>query len=145
MSDVRCRAGGAADQADAVWALGVSSTARVAILPDVLPIAENGVPGFDAVAWLMPVAPAAVPRAVVDRLRANLKAIVMAPTARLKTHRTRRDPDRHATRANMQAFANSEIGRWGKVVERAGLAGSELSMEHCRRDPPTRIWSIVAA
>ena len=66
-------------KAGTVRALGVSSTTRVAILPDVPPIAENGVPGFDAVAWLMLVAPAAVPPAIVDKLHADLKAIVAAP------------------------------------------------------------------
>src|SRR5579872_6771265 len=48
-------------KAGKVRPLGVSSTTRVAVLPDVPPIADNGVPGFDAVAWLMLVAPAATP------------------------------------------------------------------------------------
>ena len=55
-----------------VRALGVSSTTRVAALPDVPPIAENGVPGFDAVAWLMLVAPAGTPKPIVEKLHDDL-------------------------------------------------------------------------
>ena len=71
-------------KAGTVRALGVSSTTRVAVLPDVPPIADNGVPGFDAVAWLMLVAPAATPPAIVDTLHADLKAIVAAPDTQQK-------------------------------------------------------------
>jgi hypothetical protein len=49
-----------------VRALGVSSAVRVASLPDVAPIAEVGVPGFEAVAWQMLVAPANTPKQIVD-------------------------------------------------------------------------------
>jgi tripartite-type tricarboxylate transporter receptor subunit TctC len=112
-------------KAGTVRALGVSSTARVAILPDVPPIAENGVPGFDAVAWLMLVAPAAVPPAVVDRLHADLKTVVMAPETQQKLVELGVIPIDTPPVPTLQAFVKSEIGRWSKVVEHAGLAGLE--------------------
>ena len=103
-------------KAGTVRALGVSSTTRVAILPDVPPIAENGVPGFDAVAWLMLVAPAAVPPTVVDRLHADLKAIVIAPETQQKLVRARRHPDRHAAGADAAGLCevgNRALGQGG--------------------------------
>jgi tripartite-type tricarboxylate transporter receptor subunit TctC len=112
-------------KAGTVRALGVSSTTRVAILPDVPPIAENGVPGFDAVAWLMPVAPAAVPPAVVDKLHADLKTVVAMPETRQKFAELGVIPIDTPPVLTLQDFVKSEIGRWGKVVEHAGLAGSE--------------------
>jgi tripartite-type tricarboxylate transporter receptor subunit TctC len=112
-------------KAGTVRALGVSSTTRVAILPDVPPIAENGVPGFDAVAWLMLVAPAAVPSAIVDKLHADLKAIVAAPETQQKLVELGVIPIDTPPVSALQAFVKSEIGRWRKVVEHAGLAGSE--------------------
>ena len=57
-----------------VRALGISSARRFVTLPDVPTIAEAGVPGFDAVAWLMLVAPANTPRAIVDALHAQRRA-----------------------------------------------------------------------
>ena len=112
-------------KAGTVRALGVSSTARVAALPDVPPIAENGVPGFDAAAWLMLVAPAAVPRAVADKLHADLKAIVAAPETQKKFVELGVIPIDTPPIPALQAFVKSEIGRWAKVVEHAGLAGSQ--------------------
>jgi tripartite-type tricarboxylate transporter receptor subunit TctC len=112
-------------KAGTVRALGVSSTTRVAVLPDVPPIAENGVPGFDAVAWLMVVAPAAVPAQIVDKLHAGIKDIVAAPDIQQKFVTLGVIPIDTPPVPKLQAFVKSEIGRWGKVVEHAGLAGSE--------------------
>jgi tripartite-type tricarboxylate transporter receptor subunit TctC len=111
--------------AGAVRALGVSSPTRVAILPDVPPIADNGVPGFDAVAWLMLVAPAATPREIVDTLHDDVKAVVAAPVTQQKLVTLGVIPIDTPPVAALQAFVKSEIRRWGKVVEHAGLAGSE--------------------
>ena len=112
-------------KAGTVRALGVSSTMRVAILPDVPPISENGVPGFDAVAWLMLVAPAAVPSAVVEKLHGDLKAVVAIPETQQKFAELGVIPIDTPPVPALQAFVKAEIGRWGKVVEHAGLAGSE--------------------
>jgi tripartite-type tricarboxylate transporter receptor subunit TctC len=112
-------------KAGTVRALGVSSTTRVATLPDVPPIAENGVPGFDAVAWLMLVAPAATPPMVVAKLHDDLKAVVAAPQTQQKFAELGVIPIDSPPVPALRAYVKSEIGRWGKVVEHAGLAGSE--------------------
>ena len=57
-------------------ALGVSSMTRWTPAPEIPPIAEAGVPGFEAVAWVMIVAPANAPKEIVNRLHAELKSIV---------------------------------------------------------------------
>ena len=112
-------------KAGAVRALGVSSTTRVAVLPDVPPIAENGVPGFDAAAWLMFVAPAAVPPPTADKLHVDLKAIVATPEIQQKLVEFGVITIDTPPIPTLQAFVKSEITRWAKVVEHAGLAGSE--------------------
>jgi tripartite-type tricarboxylate transporter receptor subunit TctC len=112
-------------KAGTVRALGVSSTTRVAALPDVPPIAENGVPGFDAVAWLMLAAPAATPPAIVDKLHTELKAIVAAPQTQQKLVALGVIPIDTPPVPELKTFVKSEIVRWGKVVEHAGLAGSQ--------------------
>jgi tripartite-type tricarboxylate transporter receptor subunit TctC len=112
-------------KAGKVRALGVSSTTRVAGLPDVPPIAENGVAGFDAVAWLMVVAPTAVPSAIVDKLHADLKVIVAAPETQQTFVKLGVISIDTPPVPELQAFVRSEVGRWAKVVEHAGLARSE--------------------
>jgi tripartite-type tricarboxylate transporter receptor subunit TctC len=66
-------------EARRIRALGVSTKARLPGLPDIAPIAEAGVSGFDAAAWLMLVAPAKTPAPVVERLHNELKRALAAP------------------------------------------------------------------
>jgi tripartite-type tricarboxylate transporter receptor subunit TctC len=106
-------------------ALGISSAARFQALPDIPPLAEAGVPGFDAVAWTMLVAPARTPKEVIDRLAAETKSIVAAPDVRKMLVDTGNLPLTSPPPTELQAFLKSEIVRWGKVVEQAGIAGSE--------------------
>jgi tripartite-type tricarboxylate transporter receptor subunit TctC len=60
-------------------ALGVSSLTHWPASPEIPPIAEAGVPGFDAVAWSMIVAPANTPNAIVNKLHSALKGILELP------------------------------------------------------------------
>ncbi len=105
--------------------LGISSATRFANLPDVPPIAEAGVPGFNAVAWLMVVAPAGTPKPIVDKLHGALKSIAAAPDMQRRLLDLGNIPLTSPPPAELGTYVKSEIGRWGKVVEQAGIAGSE--------------------
>jgi len=106
-------------------ALGISSAVRFAGLPDVPPLAESGVPGFDAVAWLALVAPVATPPEVVDKLHATVKQIMAEPAVQQRFVDLGNIPLVSPPPDELRAYVRSEIMRWGKVVEKAGLAGSE--------------------
>jgi putative tricarboxylic transport membrane protein len=106
-------------------ALGISSGTRFETLPDVPPLAEAGVPGFDAVAWTMLVAPARTPKEIVDKLAAEVKSIVAAPDVQKLFIDTGNIPLSSPAPVELQAYLKSEIVRWGKVVQAAGIAGSE--------------------
>jgi tripartite-type tricarboxylate transporter receptor subunit TctC len=108
-----------------VRALGISSATRFATLPDVPPIAEAGVAGFDAVAWLMLVGPAGMPAAIVDKLHAEAKAIVAAPDVQQQLIGLGVIPINSPPPTELTRYIASEVTRWGKVVQQAGLAGSE--------------------
>jgi tripartite-type tricarboxylate transporter receptor subunit TctC len=53
--------------------LAITSTKRSPLLPDLPTVAEAGVPGYESVTWIGLVAPAGTPKAIVDRLNAELK------------------------------------------------------------------------
>jgi tripartite-type tricarboxylate transporter receptor subunit TctC len=105
--------------------LGISSAARFPTLPEIPPLAEAGAPGFDAVAWLMVVAPAGTADAIVGRLNAEVKAVVASPDTERRLTELGNHPLRSPPPDALRAYVRSEIVRWGKVVQQAGIAGSE--------------------
>jgi tripartite-type tricarboxylate transporter receptor subunit TctC len=112
-------------QAGKVRPLGVSSAFRVPGYPDIPPLAEAGVPGFDAVGWQMLVAPARTPRPVIDRLHRELDGILAKPETKQQILKFGFLPVANRSVEDLQAFVKSETARWGKVVREAGIAGSQ--------------------
>lgn len=72
-------------KAGRVRALGVSTKTRLAALPEVPTIAESGLPGYDVVGWNGILAPAKTPRAIIDRLHAEIVKVVRSPEIEAET------------------------------------------------------------
>jgi tripartite-type tricarboxylate transporter receptor subunit TctC len=106
-------------------ALGLSSTTRLLSAPEILPLAEAGLPGFDAAGWGMIVAPAGTPASIVTRLYNDLSGVLADPTLRKQIAELGMVPANSPSPGALQGFINSERVHWGGVVEQAGLAGSE--------------------
>src|SRR5262252_482927 len=112
-------------QAGKVRALGVTTKARLAAFPDLPPISEAGVPGFEVAGWFMVVAPARTPPAVVDKLHTEMKTVLATPALKEQIAKLSLLPLETGSIDDMKSFVKSEIVRWGKVVEAAGIAGTE--------------------
>jgi tripartite-type tricarboxylate transporter receptor subunit TctC len=108
-----------------VRALGVSTAVRLPSAPEIPPIAEVGVPGFDAAGWGVFSVPAGTPKEIVSKLRAALAEVVVLPEVQQQLIRVGMVPTAIAQPAEVARFVESEIARWGKVVTQAGLAGTE--------------------
>jgi tripartite-type tricarboxylate transporter receptor subunit TctC len=108
-----------------VRGLGVSTKERVAVLPDLAPIAEQGVPGFDAASWQMVVVPAGTPRDIVDCLHTEIKNLMLQPDVKEHVSKMGLLPIDTPSVTNLQVFVRAEIAQWGKVVEQAGVARSQ--------------------
>ena len=67
-----------------VRVLGVTTPKRVAAAPDIPTLAEGGLAGYELVAWQGVVAPAGVPRPIVDQLAAQIGKLVADPATRDK-------------------------------------------------------------
>jgi tripartite-type tricarboxylate transporter receptor subunit TctC len=101
-------------------ALGVTGSARNPDLPGVPTVAEAGLPGFEVTAWFGLFAPARTPRAVIDRLNAELVKILAMPDVRQKLAVHGVQPG-GGTPDALRDFLASDIDRWGKVVREAGI------------------------
>ena len=108
-----------------VRALGVSTAIRLPSAPDIPPIAEVGVPGFDAAGWGVFSAPAGTPKEVVAKLQTALASVMALPDVQQQIIKLGMIPGAAASSAELKRFINSEIARWGKVVTQAGLTGTE--------------------
>jgi tripartite-type tricarboxylate transporter receptor subunit TctC len=112
-------------QAGKVRPLGISTRTRFEGLPNVPPLAEVGVPGFDAASWQMIVAPAKTPQPALAKLHGDLNAVLDTTETKGQIVRNGMLPVATTTVDNLKVFVASEISRWGKVVEQAGLKGSQ--------------------
>lgn len=110
-------------KAGKVRALGVTSTHRISIFPDVPPIADT-VPGYEATNWHMLIAPAHTPDAIIGKLYKEVRAVTAMPDVHENILKVGLLPRESPAEKDMRTFLNSEIESWGKLIHEIGLAGS---------------------
>ena len=103
-----------------VKVLGVTSAKALADLPDVKPLAELGVPGFEMQSWQGVFAPAGTPQAVVDKLAHEIAIAVKMPEFGAKLRQLGVEPDGRGSK-EFGAFQAAEVQKWHKVVQEAGI------------------------
>jgi tripartite-type tricarboxylate transporter receptor subunit TctC len=106
-------------------ALGVTTAQRTPAAPDIPPLAEVGVPGYDAAAWQMLAAPAKTPAAILQRINTTANEIVHTPAVEEQLVRLGLVAIGKGSLQELDAFVEREKVRWGKVVTAAGIAGTE--------------------
>jgi tripartite-type tricarboxylate transporter receptor subunit TctC len=112
-------------RAGQVRALGVSSATRLPSAPEIPPLAEVGLAGFDAAGWGMVVAPAHTPAPIVKALYKAFRAVAAEPEVRDRMIVLGMAPQTSPPPENLQAFIDDEMLRWGKIVTAAGLAATQ--------------------
>ena len=103
-----------------IRALAVTSTKRLALLPEVPTMAESGLPGFESFNWQGVVAPAGTPRAIVDRLNREFNAILALPDQRDAILATASEPA-GGTPEQFRDLIASETVKWAEVVKAAKI------------------------
>ena len=107
-------------RANRVRLLAITSKDRSPTAPDVPPLAESGVPGFDVATWFAFFVPAGTPRPVVDKLNADaIRALQSKDLAErllgMGMNVIGSSPEQ------LGAHVASEIARWGRVVREANI------------------------
>jgi tripartite-type tricarboxylate transporter receptor subunit TctC len=107
-------------RAGKVKALASSGKTRSAITPDVPTVSEAGVPGYEAVIWLGVMAPAGTPRAVLERLSAEIVKVVNAPEVKENWAKQGASP-MGMSPAEFEKFVREDIQKWAKLVKATGM------------------------
>ncbi len=101
-------------------ALGVTSSTRLATLPDVPTLAEAGLKGYESVGWFGLVAPSATPPEIVARLNAAFVKAMQKPAlvAQFRSLGVELMP---TTPEGFRQFISLESVKWAKVIAEAGI------------------------
>ncbi|CAB3930924.1 tripartite tricarboxylate transporter substrate binding protein [Achromobacter insolitus] len=100
--------------------LAAATPERVAALPDVPTMAEQGVPNFTAYAWQGLVGPAGLPEPVVKKLAADLEATLKSPAVSQKILDMGVIPMPLSSQ-EFKAYAEQERAAWADVIKKAGI------------------------
>ena len=98
-------------------ALAVTGDKRSHAMPEVPALAEEGYPGFSALAWWGVFAPAGTPRPVMDKFHAELVKVLKLPDVNKTLTDTLGMDVQSSTPETLRKFLAAEIARWGKVVK----------------------------
>jgi tripartite-type tricarboxylate transporter receptor subunit TctC len=96
---------------------------RLAALPSVPTLDEQGMKGFEVKVWHGLYAPKGTPQPVLDRLNAALRTAMDDPTVRQRMTDLSADivPADKMTPAGLKTFLESEIAKWSPVIRKAGI------------------------
>ena len=111
-------------QQGTVRGIAVTTVKRSPAAPDIPAVAET-VPGYESASWQMLVAPGATPPEVVALLNREVHTIFSNPAVIAELERRGIGPALTGTPDEVRDFVKKEIVRWGDVVRRAGLEGSQ--------------------
>lgn len=100
-------------------ALGVTSSKRLPVLPDVPAIAET-LPGYEVASWYALLTTTGTPPEVISRLNQETMKAMASPEVRNKLIAGGVDPET-STPEQLAAWIRAETEKWGKVVKAAGV------------------------
>jgi tripartite-type tricarboxylate transporter receptor subunit TctC len=100
--------------------LGVTSSKRSLLAPEMPTVAEAGVPGFEYATWYGMVVPAATPANLVAHMHAETVAVLTTPAMRERMQG--RGLEVHGTsQQEFGKYLSAELSRWQRIVKAAGI------------------------
>jgi tripartite-type tricarboxylate transporter receptor subunit TctC len=106
-------------KAGQVRALATSAAKRSSVLPDIPTVAEAGVPGYESTIWLGIMAPAGTPRAIVERLNAEINKAIDRADVKEAWAKQGAIPLK-MTPAQFDTYLRADIEKWAQVVKVSG-------------------------
>jgi tripartite-type tricarboxylate transporter receptor subunit TctC len=107
-------------KAGKVTALAISSPNRSPLVPGIPTVAESGLPGFQSVTWFGVLGPANTPRAVVERMNAEVNKALLLPEIQARFAQMGFEPA-GGTAAEFAQTIQRDSQKWSKVIKDAGV------------------------
>ena len=105
--------------------LAVTTSKRTPAAPDLPPIAEVGVPGFDVSSWYALLAPAKTPPEIIAKMHADTVTALADPVTRERLEQQLGVVVVGSTPAELTTHLKSEMDKWGPVIKEAGITMRE--------------------
>jgi tripartite-type tricarboxylate transporter receptor subunit TctC len=99
---------------------GTSGRVRSSVLPETPTVSEAGVPGYEATIWLGVMAPAGTPKAIVDRLNAEISRITGSTEVK-EAWAKQGATAMGMTPEQFGQYLREDIAKWAKVIAQAGI------------------------
>ena len=102
-------------------AVAVTTEKRWSGMPDLPTVAEAGFPGFDVFAWFAYFAPGGTPRAIIDRLAADIGRVQQMPEIRERLAGQGIDVGATSSPEAFAAFVKKDFELWDKLIRQQGI------------------------
>ncbi len=99
--------------------IAVTTAKRSAFFPEVPTMDEAGVRGYEFDTWYALVMPARTPRAIIDRVNAEMAKVASSPAVK-EQFSPQGLETAHTTPEALAAYLKSEVAKWGKVIRASG-------------------------
>jgi tripartite-type tricarboxylate transporter receptor subunit TctC len=101
--------------------IGSSGLVRTPFLPDVPPVAEAGVPGYEVASWNAMCAPAGIPSEIVGLLNRHLRDILSTPDVKARYGELGIEA-KASTAEEINSRFLADIRKWNELIQRVGIA-----------------------
>ena len=101
-------------------ALGAGMAKRLAAMPDLPTLQEQGLPGFECYTWNALLAPARTPKPIVDKLNAAINKALGDPAVSTALEKAGIDPTPGSTPETTAEFVKTELAKWSPIIKASG-------------------------
>jgi tripartite-type tricarboxylate transporter receptor subunit TctC len=107
-------------KAGKVRAIGAGMAQRLAAMPDLPTLQEQGLPGYECYTWNAFLAPAGTPAPIVEKLNAAVNKALADPAVSSALEKAGIDPTPGSTPQSTEAFVKTELGKWAPIIKASG-------------------------
>jgi tripartite-type tricarboxylate transporter receptor subunit TctC len=107
-------------KAGKVRAIGAGMAQRLAAMPDLPTLQEQGLPGYECYTWNAFLAPAGTPAPIVEKLNAAVNKALADPAVSSALEKAGIDPTPGSTPQSTEAFVKAELAKWAPIIKASG-------------------------